>query len=273
MGPPWLKAYSALNQNIDRNISVTHPSLDILIPTLNEGGQIAGCLESIRRAFSRVESADRDTVRVVIADGGSEDDTITIAKQYGALILENLPRGRGYQLHHGCSACSAEILLMLHADVRVAEDGLARLFDVFRESADTPWGIMGGRFDHRTRRMRLLELLNRARFSLTGIAFGDQGIFVRRECLEEAGGLPAIPLMEDVELSMRLSRFRHRVHVGSALEVSSRRWEERPFLRSFMQVVKICTEYMVRRRLGADIHELSERMYREYYGEPCGTSC
>lgn len=155
---------------------------------------------------------------------------------------------------------------MLHADARISEDALVRLMDALATRPDISWGILGGRFDHRRFRMRVLEFLNGLRFRLAGVAFGDQGIYARRNPLELVGGVPGIPLMEDVELSLRLARTGRRYRVGDGLTVSSRRWDERPFFSSFFHVVKICLEYMVRRRCGADIHDLSSRMYREYYG-------
>ena len=113
--------------------------------------------------------------------------------------------------------------------------------------------------------MRLIELSNRLRFNLGGIAFGDQGIFVRRDVLHAGGGMPAIRLMEDVELSLRLADSPYRLQVGHSLKVSTRRWEKKKFTGYTLQVLLLVSAYLVLRRLGYSLQHLSNTMYRIYY--------
>ena len=241
-------------------------SIDIIIPTLNEAGRLKSCLRHLRCAIEDLESR-RGTglAHVWVSDGGSVDSTCRVAEAFGARVLNDGSKGRGQQLRQACEAGQGELVLMLHADAHIGMDVLTGLSDTLRSDPSISWGILGGRFDRRRFRMRVLELLNTLRFKFTGVAFGDQGIFARRTQLESVGGIPAIPLMEDVELSLRLVGTGRRYRVGNGLTVSSRRWDERPFFKSFFHVMKICVEYMIRRRRGADIHELSARMYEEYY--------
>jgi hypothetical protein len=115
--------------------------------------------------------------------------------------------------------------------------------------------------------MKLIEFSNRFRFHVGGIAFGDQGIFVRRLCLDRVGGVPRIRLMEDVELSLRLLQCPGRHDLGNSLTVSTRRWQRKKFTGYTLQVLRLVTEYLIRRRAGADIAILTDRMYATYYGE------
>ncbi len=243
-------------------------TVDIVIPTRNEEERLAICLDALIAARKRLreESTEAPQIAFIVADAGSSDETVVVAAQRDAMVIEGLPMSRGDQLAHGVAAGEGDIVLMLHADCRIHVDGLCQLVEAFASRPALQWGILGGRFDRRTFKMKFLEFLNRWRFLLAGIAFGDQGMFSRRAYLAARGGVPDIPLMEDVELSLRLRGGGRRLHLGPLLEVSARRWDSNPFFRSSGRVIRICLDYVVRRRLGGNIHAIAARMYREYYG-------
>ena len=242
-------------------------SLDIVIPTLNEGESLPATLDSIAVAVERLQAAGSFPVEVFVVDAGSTDGTPEVAAERGAAVLAAQAAGRGDQMAQGAEAGSGDLVLMLHADAVMQPEALAKLVGELRRSAAIAWGVLGHAYDRRSLKMRLVELSNRLRVLLGGIAFGDQGIFVRRDCLRQIGGVPAIPLMEDVELSLRLARFPAPLNLGSSLTVSTRRWQRKKFSGYTVQVLRLVSTYLVRRRLGADVRALAERMCQTYYGK------
>ena len=267
---PWLKRYAL------------PASIDIIIPVLNDEQQLKTFLPALRKSIDRLtSSAYRDvssdtksqktheqqspTCRVLIVDGGSTDNTLATAAEGRATILRTSYGSRGKQLATGIQAGSGDIVLMLHADAMIDEMALERLYDRFLRSSTLEWGIMGHVYDMRTIKMRIIEISNRLRFFFTGIAFGDQGIFLRRELLDAAGGMSTLPLMEDVELSLRLARFPCRMNLGPSLVVSTRRWKKRNFTGYTFQVLRLVMTFLVRRRLGYDTNTLANALYTSYY--------
>jgi hypothetical protein len=111
---------------------------------------------------------------------------------------------------------------------------------------------------------RWIAWLNNLRAMVTGIAFGDQAQFVRAEALRRIGGVPALMLMEDVELSLRLKRIGRAVYLKRGVTVSGRRWQNGSFMRNFLMVVGLFFRYLLKRRLGLNPDE--RRYYRKYYG-------
>ena len=116
------------------------------------------------------------------------------------------------------------------------------------------------KFEKQELKTRLIELLNNTRVFLTGISFGDQAQFFRAEALEHIGGFPAVMLMEDVELSLRLKELSRILFFTNGVLVSGRRWRQGKFFRNFLTVLWLCTRYLIERRL-----RKSDVPYHEYY--------
>lgn len=192
------------------------PAISIVIPALNEGAQIAAVL-------ARLQPLRRRGHEVILVDGGSQDDTVRQASGLVDRVI-TAPRGRARQLAAGAAAAGREIVWFLHADTRICDRADALIGDALQ-------GAGWGRFDvqlsgrHRRPMLRVVAWLMNRRSRLTGIATGDQGIFVRRTVLDAVGGVPALPLMEDVELSRRLRRVGRPACIAGPLITSSRRWE------------------------------------------------
>ena len=201
-----------------------------------------------------------------LVDGGSTDDTSSIAERYPFAMSASPERGRGQQIAHGVNAGQSDLILMLHADAVIIPGGLQKLADEFRAQPTLSWGILGHRYPDMRRKMQFIELSNRFRFHACAMAFGDQGIFVRRDVLADVGGIPEIPLMEDVELSLRLASHPTRRSLGYTLEVSTRRWEKRRFTGYTFQVLRLVSSYLLQRRFGRPVETIAARMYRIYYG-------
>lgn len=190
--------------------------ISIIMPTLDEAGQIAGVLNRLQPLRERGHE-------VIVVDGGSRDDTLSQAAGRADRIIQ-ASRGRASQMAAGAAMARHNTLWFLHADSWVPEQADALIAGAQERAL---WGRFDVRLSGRHRRplLRLVEWLMNKRSRLTGIATGDQGIFVSRQALQVVGGMPALPLMEDVELSLRLRRLGRPACIGQPLVTSSRRWE------------------------------------------------
>lgn len=222
------------------------PSLSIVLPVLDEAEHLPRLLEQLAPARER-------GAEVVVVDGGSRDRSVALAEAAGVRVIRAC-RGRARQLQAGVDASSGEAIWLLHADSDI---------DPFSDQhivwALANTGRLWGRFSVRlTGRSPLLRLVGQAmnvRSRLTGIATGDQGIFVLRDALERIGGIPRQPLMEDVELSIRLRRICPPICLPKRITTSARRWESRGVLRTIALMWSLRLAYW----RGVDPSILAER--------------
>lgn len=195
--------------------------VSIVIPVLNEARLILNILAALNHSHGQFE--------IIIADGGSSDETVALAKSCGVKTIV-APRGRGSQMNAGAALAQGEVLLFLHADTRLPENALA-LIEAALQSPE----VCGGNFNLQfsgeslgakalTRIYRLLRWL--------GLVYGDSAIFVRRSAFEAVNGYRDIPLFEDCDLYQRLRRVGRFVRLPEFATTSSRRFEGR-FLRTF----------------------------------------
>ena len=196
--------------------------LSIVIPTLNEAAQIRGALRPLQALRSRGHE-------VIVVDGGSEDDTLRVAAPLADRCL-TAPSGRSGQMNAGAACANGDIFWFLHADTRAAP-AYDRIITAACGATDS-WGRFDVRLSGQQPLLRMVERLMNLRSRLTGIATGDQGMFVTRTLFERVGGFPAIPLMEDIELSKRLRALRRPLCVRHQVITSSRRWEEQGIIRT-----------------------------------------
>jgi len=191
--------------------------ISVIIPVLNEAGRLAQtlyCLQALRERGHEV----------IVVDGGSTDDTISEAVPLADRVLQS-PRGRARQMHAGTCAASGSVFWFLHADTlppRAADDLILQALAVWQGD----WGWFDVRLSGTRTLLRCVAWLMNRRSRLTGIATGDQGIFVRRMAYARAGGFPPIPIMEDIALSRRLRRLYRPRQIDAPLLSSSRRWEK-----------------------------------------------
>ncbi len=205
-------------------------SISVVIPTLNEAGHLGPCLERIL-ASPWVKEA-------IVVDGGSWDETLTIAQKAGArYLVMDAPfwagGGRGGQIRAGLEKATGDVAVIIHADTRVPSRIFYKIIQVLRTRKKVIGGAVGCRFDtddsdRYTRfRCRIIEILNHARVKISGISFGDQVQFFRRKPVMQRNLFPAIPLMEDVELAIRLRSLGQRVYLNGKAQVSPRRWQKK----------------------------------------------
>jgi rSAM/selenodomain-associated transferase 2 len=198
--------------------------LSIVIPALDEAARIAGTLAAL--APLRAQG-----VQVIVVDGGSRDGTL-LRCEGAADALLTAPRGRGPQMNAGARAASGDALLFLHADTRLPPDALGLISAALTRHT---WGRFDVRIDGRSRWLPIVAALMNVRSRLSGIATGDQSIFMRREAFNAVGGFPEQPLMEDIEICKRL-RAQHGapICVRARVITSGRRWDERGAWRTIV---------------------------------------
>ena len=197
--------------------------LSVVVPALNEAAGIAATL----RALEPWRAAGHE---VIVVDGGSGDATPALAAPLADRVLA-APRGRARQMNTGAAAATGDVLLFLHADTRLPERALDAVLTALARGAQ--WGRFDVRIAGRSRWLAVVAALMNLRSRLTGIATGDQAIFVSRAAFDAVGGFPDQPLMEDVELSRRLVRRVGRPACLRAKVVTSgRRWDERGVWRT-----------------------------------------
>lgn len=220
--------------------------VSIIIPCLNEADGIATTLETLQPLRAR-------GVEVLVVDGGSSDDTVERALGRADHVIK-AERGRARQMNAGAAQASGGILLFLHADCRLpaVADGL--IVDGLQRKRRS-WGRFDVSLDSRSPLLRMVGMLMNLRSRITGIATGDQGMFVTRSLFEAVGGFPEIALMEDVELSRRLKRYGRPLCLRHRMGVSARRWQTYGTVRTIVLMWRLRFAYW----LGADPDVLALR--------------
>ncbi len=188
-------------------------NVSVIIATLNEASCIAAAIAALRRQQTR---------EIIVADGGSTDDTMYLAR--AADLVVAAPRGRAAQMNAGAAHAQGEHLLFVHADCTLADGALTAIGPALRRPS-----VIAGCFAMRVAAAGLLyrciDACATARVRLTGIAYGDQGLFLRRRDFERLGGFPPLRFMEDVFFSRTLRRHGRVVVLPHAIHVSPRRWQ------------------------------------------------
>lgn len=221
--------------------------ISIIIPVINEAGQIR---QSIDRAWA--SGADQ----VVVVDGGSSDDTPSVASAEDCLLVESKP-GRAVQMNRGATESNGDVLVFLHADnwldpggceqIRLALQDVRRNFGAFRQKIENDDWIY-----------RWIESGNELRVKWQGLIYGDQSLFIRSKIFDRAGGFPEIELMEDFAFSKRIRKMGRPILLPGPTFVSARRWENVGPIRQTIRNWYLSLAY----RLGASPVWLAARYRR-----------
>lgn len=221
-------------------------TISVVVPTLNEAAALPETLSRVR--------ACPEVVEVVVADGGSRDETVDTAEKLGCKVLRSAP-GRGRQMRLGAAAATSEVVILLHADTWLPSHAGRAALDCLQRP-----GIVGGGFWKSFRNapwvMRGSRLRCGIRLWLCGRVLGDQAMFVSRDILEQIGGVPDIPLMEEFELCRRLRRVGRLALANATVTTSPRRFLERGIIRTYLRMGYVSLRYW----LGASPEEL-QRIY------------
>ena len=211
--------------------------------------------EAIGRSLLPLQPLRGSEIEVIVADGGSRDGTRQVAQSLGDRILD-APRGRARQMNAGAAHASGRVLLFLHADTRLPS-GWNQMVHGALGSRGREWGRFDVRLDGPHPVLRIVERAMNLRSRLSGIATGDQAIFVTRDAFRSVGGFPDIALMEDVALSRALRARTRPACLRAAVVTSSRRWERDGIARTIVLMWRLRLAYA----LGADPQKLA-RMYQ-----------
>lgn len=190
-------------------------SISIIIPVLNEATSIGRILEQLRVQPGNPE--------VIVVDGGSMDDTLMLAQSAADKVL-SAPRGRAMQMNVGATIASHDVLLFLHADTLLPDDATLMVTQGLT-SGRYRWGRFDVHIDGRPKLLQLVAMMMNWRSRLTGIATGDQAIFITKREFVSVGGFPEQPVMEDIEISSRLKRRSVPLCLRARVSTSGRRWE------------------------------------------------
>jgi rSAM/selenodomain-associated transferase 2/rSAM/selenodomain-associated transferase 1 len=220
-------------------------SISVIIPVYNEGERLCALLELLAPIKEQCE--------IIIVDGGSSDDTVEQIENMGFLAVRSPKKGRANQMNHGASLAGGEAFWFLPADSSPPADALYQIHKIFDKGYSV--GCFHIRFDSSHPLMLLNALLSNMRVRIRNIAFGDQGIFIKRELFEALGGYAAIPLMEDYRLSMDIKKEKIPVGIAKgAITTSERRYLANGRLKTMLHMQKLQRKF----RRGDDIEEISK---------------
>ena len=217
--------------------------LSTIVPVLNEEEALPGFLDSVDRWDCVHE--------ILFADGGSTDATLELLA--GRTVIQGA-KGRGPQCRLASEHASGDALVFVHVDTLVSPEPMRAIHDALENG--TIWGCLTLRFIGGGPAMGFGAAASNARVRVSGIPFGDQVMFMTRQAYDLAGGMPALPLMEDYELSRRLRAIARPKQLSAHAYTSARRFEKGGVLRTMAQMRHLRHLY----RKGVDIDEIA-RLY------------
>lgn len=224
------------------------PDLSIVMPVLNEAAGIVAALSAL--APLRARGAE-----VLVVDGGSSDGTPALAAPHADRVVA-APRGRALQLNAGARAAAGDVLLFLHADCLLPPVADRLILEGLAESGRA-WGRFDVAIEGRHPLLPVIAWFMNRRSRATGIATGDQGMFMSRAAFDAAGGFPPIALMEDIALSRALKRRSPPLCLAARIRTSGRRWEQNGPWRTMLLMWRLRLAYFC----GADPAQLARRYH------------
>ena len=187
--------------------------LSVIVPTLNESRVIEQTLQKIQ-VFGPHE--------VIIGDGGSQDETCSIAERMGAKTVQ-APRGRASQMNAAAQLATGDVFWFLHADSIVEPNGYQKMVETMNCN-----NLVGGAFSldiaSSKRSLKMISLVATLRSKYLGVAYGDQGIFVQKDVFHRMGGYKNLPICEDMDFFQRLRKEGKIEILDEKALTSARRW-------------------------------------------------
>ena len=223
--------------------------LSIIMPVYNEA-------ENIIASLRRLHDYRFMGHEVIVVDGGSRDNSFDCAVGLVDKLLMSKP-GRATQMNIGAEQATGDVLVFLHADTHLPEGANSLIVNALAQNHQ--WGRFNVRLSGQHILFRVIETMMNWRSSVTGIATGDQAIFVRREAFEQAGAYPEIKLMEDIELSKKLKKSGKPACIKQPVTTSSRKWEQNGVLKTVLLMWQLRLLHF----LGVSPDKLFSRYYRK----------
>jgi rSAM/selenodomain-associated transferase 2 len=215
---------------------VSTTRISVVIPALNEAGNITRTLDSLQGMRQRGHE-------VIVVDGGSDDETMAVSQSLADQVIQS-PRGRANQMRAGAAVANGSVFWFLHADT-VPVEGADSLILNELVLPDSRWGHFDILFPGDSLMLKVVASLMNLRARITGIATGDQGIFITRILYEKIGGIPAIPLMEDIALSRTLKRYNRPLVLRQKLVSSPRRWTKHGVAKTIIMMWGLRLAYFI----------------------------
>lgn len=223
-------------------------TVTVIVPTYNEEDVIESLIRELKEQ-------PREIVEIIVADGGSTDGTLEILGDLNVTVI-NGPKSRGAQMDLAARWATTDVLLFLHADVKLPVGWLNKVFEVLTDS-DIMVGAFSIEIDEKGRKYRVLEKLANLRASLLKIVYGDEAIFVRAADFKKVGGFKGMALMEDLSLVRRLRELGKAVVLKDKVLVSPRRWQKNGVVKNTIKNFFIVTLYY----FGVS----EDKLYKIYY--------
>ena len=209
--------------------------ISIIIPCLNESEQIVTTLRALQSLRQRGHE-------IILVDGGSHDNSLTLARHYVDHCLISAP-GRATQMNQGVQIATGDVFCFIHADT-LCHHQLDQFICNALQQSSRMWGRFDIQLSHNAFAYRIISWFINKRSCLTGIATGDQGIFVCRNIFKKINGYTEQPLMEDIDLSNRLNKISRPLCIHTPrLITSSRRWEQQGIARTILLMWWIRLKY------------------------------
>ncbi len=222
------------------------PPLSIIVPMLDEAAALPALLNLLMPYQAR-------GCEIILVDGGSRDASRTLARRSGFTVIGS-PRGRARQMNAGAAQARSALLLFLHTDTHLPESADLAILAAMQRPGSA-WGRFDLHIEGRSRMLPIIAWAINRRSRWSGIATGDQAIFVRRALFEQLGGFPDQPLMEDIELSSRLRRIARPLCLRPPVRTSGRRWDRDGAWRTILLMWRLRLAYW----LGAPAEQLARR--------------
>lgn len=214
----------------------------IIIPTLNEELSIVNCL-------TRLQSL-RQCCEIIVVDGGSLDNTKKLAQPLVDKLISSAT-GRANQMNTGAERAAGELLIFLHADTSLPQDALNQIAQAIKNNRQ--WGRFDVTLSGSHPMLKMIAVFMNWRSRLTGIATGDQVIFVNKKLFESVGQYPVIPLMEDIALCKKLKKISSPICLKAKVISSGRQWEQFGVFETLLLMWSLRLRYF----LGADPQTLA----------------
>lgn len=238
-------------------------TVSIIIPILNEADNLA-------RLFNNIKALNLAPQQVILVDGGSTDNSLIIAKAFikdfsidkqstiSWQIIESAA-GRATQMNAGAAQATSDVLLFLHADTQLPNNSIAEILHAMCQvDIQYQWGRFDVRLNSYNPMLLLVGAMMNIRSRFTGIATGDQAIFIKRSLFEQINGYPKQPLMEDIELCKRLKGIAKPVCLKSKVTTSARRWQQHGTWHTILFMWQLRFDYW----RGESAESIKQRYYK-----------
>ena len=232
-------------------------TISVVLPTYNESENVDNVIQSLQKQI-------RQPTEVIVIDGGSNDDTIKQFKEKtNYTLLKSPEKGRGNQIYYGCQNASSEIIFIMHADMMLQDTVIDKIHTAMCNEDRLVGGCVGATFSKKKLKFSIIKFLNQFRVKSSGISFGDQGQFFYRELALKEEWVQPIPLMEDVELSIRMHSKGKTTILDGGIIASTRRWDRKQVWGNAWQVIFLLANYLFLRKFQKKVDVA--KFYRRYY--------